>query len=83
MDIYNDNPLDSKIVCYMNFTNGDIRGYVANVITKNILAWVNKQLHTHETLEYIINHKIYGSHIEREDMYVTSKNGQHYLENHY
>ena len=60
----------------MEFPDGAIKEYGANVIAENILRTVDTDGHHCTNVQDIIDHKRYGSAVKMEDKFIISRNGQ-------
>ena len=74
---YDDNPYSNTMMYDVEFTDGEIKEYSANVIAENMYAQVDAERFYHSILDSILDFKKDGNAVEKEDMYVTTKSGQH------
>ena len=72
---YNENPFLNTIVYDVEFPDGEIKEYGANVIAENMYSQVDPDGHRYQLLEGIINHRRNGNAIDKADLYVTTKSG--------
>ena len=72
---YDDNPILNTMVYNVEFPDGDIREYSANVIAENMYAQVDANGYSHTILESIMDYSKDGTAVERDDMYITTKSG--------
>lgn len=76
---YSDNPALNSMVYDVEFPDGDIRQYSANVIAENMYAQVDADGHTHTLLDSIIDFNKTDQALDKDDMYVNTKSGQRRL----
>ena len=77
---YDDNPLLNSIIYDVEFDDGTIKEYSANVIAENMLSQVDSEGFSTTIMEAIIDHKKDESTaISKEDMYVVTRRGQRKL----
>ena len=72
---YNDNPLFNTLVYDVQFSDGTVKEYQANMIAQNILEQVDKDGHYAVGFQ-IIGHKMDGDAVRKEDRYIIRRNGQ-------
>ena len=72
---YDDNPHLNTMLYDVEFPDGEIREYAANVIAENMYAQVDADGHMHTMLDSIIDYKKDGNAMEQSDMYVVTKSG--------
>ena len=72
---YNENPHLNTMTYDVEFPNGEVREYTANVIAENMYAQVDADGHTHTMLDSILDYSKDGNAVEMDDMYVTTKSG--------
>ncbi len=73
---YDDNPMLNTLVYDVEFPDGEIKEYSANVIAENMYAQVDTEGFSHTILDSIIDYSRDKGAIERDDMYLTTKSGQ-------
>lgn len=74
---YDDNPLLNSIIYEVEFPDGLVREYAANVIAENLLNQVDDEGYTTTMLESIVDYNVdYSSAIDKKDKYVTTRTGQ-------
>ena len=77
---YDDNPLLNSIIYDVEFDDGTIKEYSANVIAENMLSQVDSEGFSTTIMGAIIDHKKDESTaISKEDMYVVTRRGQRKL----
>ena len=59
----------------VEFQDGEIQDYAANVIAENMYAQVDADGHMHTMLDSIIDHKKDCNAVEQSDIYVVTKSG--------
>ena len=72
---YDNNPHLNTMVYDVEFPDGEIREYSANVIAENMYAQVDADGHTHTMLDSIIDYQKDGNAVDMADMYVKTKSG--------
>ncbi len=72
---YNENPHLNAMTYDVEFPDGEVREYAANVIAENMYAQVDADGHTHTMLDSILDYSKDGNAVEMDDMYVTTKSG--------
>ena len=74
---YDDNPMLNSIVYEVEFPNGEIKEYSANVIAENMLTQVDSDGFTLTMMEGIVDFKKDpATAVPKDDMYVITKRGQ-------
>ena len=76
---FNENPLLNSIIYDVEFPNGEIREYAANVIAQNMYSQVDSQGRSHVILDSIIDYSMDDDAIPMSEKYVTTKSGQRRL----
>jgi hypothetical protein len=77
---YDDNPFLNSIIYDVEFDDGTVKEYSANVIAENILSQVDSDGISKTMMEAVIDHKKNKSTaISKTDMYVVTKRGQRKL----
>ena len=72
---YDDNPYANTMVYDVEFDNGEVKEYAANVIAENMYAQVDADGYSHTMLDSIIDHVKTSDAVERSDMFVTTSSG--------
>ena len=78
---HNENPYLNTLSYDVQFPDGEVREYAANVISENMYAQVDANGFMHTMLDAIIDHKTDGHAVEKADMYITTKSGQRRIRN--
>ena len=77
---YHDNPFLNTITYDVEFSNGQVKEYDANIIAKNMLTQVDSDGYSLSLMDSIIDHRRDPSQaIPIEDKYITTKSGQKQL----
>ena len=76
-----DNPFLNTITYDIEFSNGQVKEYGANIIAKNMLTQVDLDGYSLSLMDSIIDHsKDPSQAIPMEDKYITTKSGQRRLQ---
>ena len=59
----------------VEFPDGVINEYTANIIAENMYAQVDPDAHSHAILDCIIDFKKDDKALSKDDMYITTKSG--------
>ena len=70
------NPLLNTFVYDIEFPNGDLREYTANIIAVNLLAQVDPEGFHTNVLKSIIDHKRDGTAVPMSGKYFKTKQGR-------
>ena len=73
---YDDNPILNTMLYEVEFPDGEIREYSANVIAENMYRQVDSEGFASTILDSITDHKKDNNAIPRSDGYIVSPNGQ-------
>ena len=74
---YDDKPALNSIVCDVEFPDGNIREYAANVIAENMLTQVDEDGFSLSLMEGIVDDKRYPvTALSKDDKYVVTRRGQ-------
>ena len=73
---FNQNPLLNSMVYDVEFPDGAIRKYAANVIAENVMSHVDPDGHYSHVLECILEHRKDGSAVPKADRYMKTRSGQ-------
>ena len=77
---YDDNPIMNSIVYEVEFPDGEVKEYAANVIAENVLSQVDSEGFTLRLMEGIIDHhKDEATAVSKADKYVVTSRGQRRL----
>ena len=60
----------------VEFPDGEIKKYSANIIAENMYAHIDAEVIFHSLLDYILDFKKDGNTVDKEDIYVTTKSGK-------
>ena len=74
--LYNSNPILNTRVYDVEFPDGGIRQYSANIIAENIFSQVDEDGYRYQLLDEIIDCKRDETAIEKTDGYLVDKNGR-------
>ena len=70
------NPLLNTLVYDIEFPNGDVRKYAANIIAVNLLVQVEPEVYHTNVLEVILDHKCDGTEVPMSVKYFKTKQGR-------
>ncbi len=73
---YHDDPMLNSLVYDVEFPDGQVKEYAANVIAENMYAQVDADGHIHSLLDSIVDFAKDERAVERADMYISTKSGQ-------
>ena len=77
---YNDNPVLNSIIYDVEFPDGTIKEYSANVIAENMLSQVDSDGFSMTVMEGIINHQMdETTAVHKDDRYIVTPSGQRRL----
>ena len=77
---YHDNPFLNTITYDVEFSDGQVKEYGANIIAENMLTQVDSDGYSLSLMDSIIDHRTDPSQaIPIEDKYITTKSGQKWL----
>ncbi len=71
----NQNPILDTRIYEVQFTDGHVEEYAANVITENLYAQIDEDGHHNLILQEFIDHRKSTEAVSRDDMWITSHNG--------
>ena len=74
--VYDENPFLNTVVYDVQFPDGEIKEYAANVIAENMYSQVDSEGHRYQILDCITDHRKNGNAIEKDDLYITTKSGR-------
>ena len=74
--VYDNNPFVNTMVYDVQFPDGQIKEYAANVIAENMYKQVDADGHDNNFLYRIIEHRKDETTVEQANMYITTKSGQ-------
>ena len=72
---YDDNPMLNTLTYDVEFSDGEVQEYSANVIAENMYTQVDTEGFHHNLLEVILDYKKESNAVEKDDMYITTKKG--------
>jgi hypothetical protein len=73
----NDNPILDTRVYEVQFADGDVLEYAANIIAENLYSQTDQEGKRYVLLDAIVDHKKDGSAISKDDEYVTVNGRKH------
>jgi hypothetical protein len=76
---YDSNPLLNTMLYDVEFPDGAIREYSANIIAENIYAQVDTEGHSYNILDGIVDYKKESNATSKSDKYIMTKSGQRRL----
>ena len=77
---YDNNPYLNSVMYKVEFIDGQVKEYAANIIAENMLSQVDSNRYSLMLMEGIVNYRKDESvAVSMEDKYVTTKNGQQRL----
>ena len=74
---YNDNLFLNSMVYDVEFPDGVVVEYAANIIAENIYAQVDPDGHVTGILDYILRYKKDDTTLSKDDLYITTQSGRH------
>ena len=77
--VYDANPMLNTMLYDVEFPDGEIREYSANVIAENVYAQVDTDGHSYNILDGIVDYKKESNAIDKVDKFVMTKSGQRQL----
>jgi hypothetical protein len=79
---YDDNPMLNTMIYELEFPNGQIKEYAANIIAENMLTQVDSEGYSFTRMESIVDYrKDDSTAIPKADMYVVTNRGQKRMRN--
>ena len=77
---YDNNPFLNSISCDVEFPDGQVKEYAANIIAENMLTQVDSDGMSTTLMEAIVDHrKDEEKELQHLDKYVQNKNGRHHF----
>jgi hypothetical protein len=76
---YDSNPMLNNIIYEVEYPDGSIRDYGANVITENIYSQVDEHGYRQQTLDCIMEHSKESTAVPKSDKFITTKSGSRRL----
>ena len=75
LGMYDDNPMLNTLLYDVQFPDGTIKEYAANIIAENMFSQVDADGYSHTILEAIVDHKKDDEAVDRADKYIQTKSG--------
>ena len=72
---FNENPILNSLVYDVEFPDGVVKQYAANVIAENVLGQVDESGFHSQSLKSIFMHEKLGNAVSKSDAYITTKRG--------
>ena len=76
---YDENPMLNSLIYEVQFPDGSVREYGANVIAENIYSQVDEHGYRQQTLDSIVEHTKDGRAVPKSEKYATTKSGSRRL----
>ena len=76
---WNNNPLLNTLIYDVEFPDGEVKKYAANIIAENVLSQCDPDGHYSRTVASILDHKRDGSAVTKANKYITNKHGRRKL----
>ena len=76
---YDSNPMLNTLIYEVEYPDGSIREYSANVIAENIYSQVDEHGYRQQTLDCIMEHSKDNKAVPKSDKYITTKSGSRRL----
>ena len=76
---FNENPLLNSIIYDVEFPDGSVREYGANIIAQNMYSTLDEHGHLQQIMDGILDHSKDDTAVCMEDKYLTTKSGQRRL----
>lgn len=76
---YDDNPILNSLVYDVEFPDGAVRQYSANVIAENMYSQVDSEGYRYDIMDCIVDCAKDGNAVQKGDEYVVTKRGRHRL----
>ena len=73
---YDENPLRSTMVYDVEFPDGEVKEYAANVIAENLLSQVDSEGFTLSVFDSIVAYSKDSEAVEKENMYAVTEDGR-------
>ena len=73
---YHDNPMINTLVYDVEFPDGEVKEYSANVIAENLFSQVDNEGFALRVFDSILDYTKSEEAVEKKDLYVVTKNGQ-------
>ena len=72
---YDSNPMLNTLIYEVEYLDGSIRDYGANVIAENIYSQVDEHGYRQQTLDCIMEHSKDSTAVPKSDKFITTKSG--------
>ena len=72
---YDDNPIHNSIIYDVEFPDGEVKEYAANILAENMLTQVDMERHNMLLMEQIVDWNKDSSAVPMEDKNLTTKSG--------
>jgi hypothetical protein len=72
---FNDHPNQNTLIYDVEFPDGAVKQYAANVIAENVLMQVDSNGYNSCLLDKLVLHKRMGNAVSKQNAYVTTKRG--------
>jgi hypothetical protein len=76
---YDDNPVLNSLIYDVEFPDGNIKAYAANILAENMFSQLNPYGYNTTLLKEIIDYRKDDSAVPLEDKYLTTSSGQRRL----
>ena len=73
---YNENPLLNSIIYDVEFPNGEVREYAANLIAQNMYSQIDSEGHSYSILDTVLDYATDDSAVPMSQKYITTRSGQ-------
>ena len=73
---YDQNPFLNTTIYNVQFPDGEVKEYAANVIAENLYSQVDDEGHTIHVLDAIVDYRRDGNAVDKADMYISTRSGQ-------
>lgn len=74
--VYDENPALNTMIYDVQFEDGRIQKYAANIIAQNVLEQVDNEGNYAERIEAVLDHRRQGNAVSKGKMYVTMRDGR-------
>lgn len=79
MGVYHENPILNSIIYDVEFPDGQVKEYAANILAENMLSQVDIDGHSKLLLNQIVDYQKESSAVPMEDKYLVTRSGQRRL----
>ena len=73
---YDHDPMLNSMVYDVEFPDGEIKEYSANIIAQNMYTQFDANGHHHTLLDSIVNYQKFNNAVDKADQYLTTKTGR-------